>query len=76
MTTTFHNLVLTRFFTGMAQVQMAICLPIWVDTFAPLDKKSLWMTCLTGAVGLGMVIGYIGAATISSFTDWEWSFYV
>lgn len=76
MTSTFHSLIITRFLTGLAQVQLAICMPIWVDNFAPIDKKSLWMTCLTGAVGLGMVIGYICAATISSFADWKWAFYV
>mmetsp|Transcript_107343 Transcript_107343/g.148422 ORF Transcript_107343/g.148422 Transcript_107343/m.148422 type:complete len:80 (+) Transcript_107343:562-801(+) len=55
---------------------MAISLPIWVDHFSPLDSKSRWMTLLTGAVGLGMIFGYIMSAAISSFTDWKWSFYV
>lgn len=71
----FYLLGICRFLTGMAQVQLAISLPIWVDHFGPKQSRSLWMTALAGGVGLGMIMGYSTAAFIATYTNWRWAFY-
>lgn len=52
-----------------------IYIPVWVDLFAPKKEKSLWMTTMIGGVILGMLLGYIVAALIITFAQWEWAFY-
>mmetsp|Transcript_7079 Transcript_7079/g.5037 ORF Transcript_7079/g.5037 Transcript_7079/m.5037 type:complete len:124 (+) Transcript_7079:332-703(+) len=74
--TDFFTLTVTRTLTGITQVQMAIAFPIWVDRFGPAHRRSLWMTALSGGVGLGMVFGYLTAAMLVGYAHWCWAFYV
>ena len=34
------------------------------------------MTTVIGGVTLGMLVGYVATAVISSYTNWRWSFYL
>ena len=73
----FKELAAARFLSGCAQVILAIFLPVWVDAFAPSDKKTTWMTLIIIAAPKGMLLGYGMAAVIVSLTeDWWWAFYI
>lgn len=50
--------------------------PVWIDIFAPMSKKTLWLTAGQLAVPLGVVFGYISTAFIVSNWDWRWAFYI
>jgi len=50
-------------------------MPVWVDAFAPRDRKTRWMTYNIMAAPLGLLVGYgLTAVMISIGLDWKWSF--
>jgi len=66
-----------RFFSGATQVILAIFLPVWVDCFAPLQKKTTWMTLIITAAPMGLLAGYGMSALVVTYTDsWWWTFYI
>ena len=74
----FAHLSLGRFFSGACQVVLAIFLPVWVDAFAPSDKKTLWMTLSISANVAGTLCGYgLAAAVVTAIpSGWWWAFYI
>jgi predicted MFS family arabinose efflux permease len=54
----------SRFLSGFAQVIFAIFLPVWVDAFAPRDRKTKWMTYIISAAPLGLLSGYLMSAFV------------
>ena len=66
-----------RFLSGFSQVILAIFLPVWVDAFAPRDRKTKWMTYIISAAPLGLLTGYSMSALIVTFgIAWQWAFYI
>ena len=50
---------------------------MWVDAFAPTDKKTTWMTLIIIAAPKGMLAGYgLSALVISNSDSWWYSFYI
>ena len=68
---------MARFLSGACQVILAIYLPVWVDAFAPQDKKTTWMTLTIIAAPKGVLVGYgLSALVLTLSIDWEWAFYI
>ena len=68
---------MARFMSGATQVILAIFLPVWVDAFAPVDKKTRWMTLIITAAPMGLLAGYgMSAIVISTSDEWWWAFYL
>lgn len=44
--------------------------------FAPVNKKTIWLTLVQVAVPLGIVLGYGSTAVLVSNYSWRWSFYI
>jgi MFS family permease len=75
--TAYNWQMFARWLSGFSQVIQAIFLPVWVDFFAPHDRKTKWMTWIIGAAPLGMLSGYSMSALIVSFgLHWCWAFYI
>lgn len=71
------QLAVARFLCGAMQVILAIFLPVWVDAFAPTEKKTRWMTLIITAAPMGLLAGYGMSAVVISITDsWWWAFYI
>ena len=51
-------------------------MPVWIDIFAPVDKKTIWLTLSQLAVPLGIVLGYGSTAVLVSNLNWRWSFII
>lgn len=49
----WNQLAAARLVSGACQVILAIFLPVWVDAFAPNNKKTTWMTLNIVASPLG-----------------------
>ena len=63
--------------SGATQVILAIFLPVWVDAFAPVEKKTRWMTLIITAAPMGLLAGYgMSAVVISTSDEWWWAFYL
>ena len=63
--------------SGATQVILAIFLPVWVDAFAPMEKKTRWMTLIITAAPMGLLAGYgMSAIVISTSDEWWWAFYL
>jgi predicted MFS family arabinose efflux permease len=72
--TNYYWLAFARFLAGLFQVFVQILAPVWVDVYGPKDRKTKWLTFLIGSGPLGMVAGYLLAATVVSFWNWKWAF--
>jgi len=58
-------------------VVLAIFLPVWVDSFAPRDKKTTWLTYNIAASPAGLLTGYgMSAAVVLYDITWYWAFYI
>jgi MFS family permease len=56
---------------------MTIFLPVWVDAFAPKEKRTRWMTLCLCASPMGLLTGYFVSAIVVAYTDsWWWAFYI
>ena len=63
--------------SGATQVILAIFLPVWVDAFAPNEKKTMWMTLIITAAPMGLLAGYGMSAVVITLSDsWWWAFYI
>lgn len=76
LTSNFVVLMISRGGVGFFQVFMVIYFPVWVDLFAPKKYSTLWMTLLQVAVPMGVTVGYVMTAIISTHTSWKWAFWV
>lgn len=66
-----------RFLAGVCQVFFSIYLPVWIDFFAPKEKRVRWMTLLLIAVPSGVISGYLCAALVVSWgMTWKLAFYI
>lgn len=45
---------------------MLIYFPVWIDHFGA-DKKTMWLTILTGVTPLGIFLGYVLSSIISYY---------
>ena len=54
----FGYLVVNRLFIGVTQSFIMIYSPVWVDQFAPRNRKTLFMAIQQVASPLGVVLGY------------------
>ena len=73
----YNYQLFARFLSGFSQVILTIYLPVWVDAFAPISKKTKWMTVIITAAPGGLFIGYTMTALIVSMgLSWQWSFYI
>ncbi|CAD2218427.1 transporter protein [Angomonas deanei] len=74
----YYYCVFFRFFIGFTLAFIVVYTPVWVDHFAPRDKKSIWMASHNAGVPLGIMFGYLVGAYFPSFTaiPWEWAFYL
>ena len=71
------QLGVARFMSGATQVILAIFLPVWVDAFAPTEKKTRWMTLIITAAPMGLLAGYGMSAIVITLSDsWWWAFYI
>jgi len=76
MTTDYWVQALSRLLSGSSQIFLTIFLPVWVDTFAPREKKTRWMTYNITAAPLGLLSGYgITAVIVTAQINWRWSFW-
>ena len=75
--TDWYELAAARFLSGVSAVILSIFLPVWVDAFAPSERKTTWMTLIIVAAPKGMLMGYGMAAVILSTSEdnWYWAFY-
>jgi hypothetical protein len=48
-------------------VILAIFLPVWVDAYAPKDRKTKWMSLIISAAPLGNLTGYSMSAVIVTY---------
>ena len=77
LSTAFNWQLFARFLSGFSQVILSIYLPVWVDAFAPRDRKTKWMTYIITAAPAGLFTGYAMSATIVSLgIAWQWAFYI
>lgn len=67
---------ISRFLVGFCQIFICIYSPVWVDAFAKESHKTLMLTLLLLAPPLGVVIGYIMTAALTTNLSWQWAFYV
>lgn len=66
-----------RFLSGVSQVILSIYLPVWVDAYAPRNRKTRWMTFIITAAPAGLFVGYTMSAMIVMFgVNWQWAFYI
>jgi len=73
----FVILCLFRFGVGFFQVFLWIYFPVWIDIFADITKKTIWLTILQSSVPLGVVTGYgMTAIFDQEFGNWRYSYYV
>jgi MFS family permease len=52
-------LVMARGAMGFTQAFLCVYLPLWIDEFAPVDKKTVWMSYSQASVPVGVVLGYL-----------------
>ena len=71
----FFYLWISRTLVGFFQTFWCIYIPVWIDMFAPIQKKTIWLTLTQLAVPLGIVIGYCSTAVLVSNLNWRISFY-
>ena len=77
LSTQYNWQAFARFLSGFSQVILSIYLPVWVDAFAPKDRKTKWMTYIITAAPAGLFTGYSMSALIVSFDiSWQWAFYI
>lgn len=78
--------IVLRFMMGCAQCFLCVFLPLWINEFAPNDKRTSWMGYLQASVPLGVMCGYIiasvvialsrGSSTCFHINCWRWPFLV
>ncbi|ORC87964.1 putative transporter protein [Trypanosoma theileri] len=76
--TEYRCALLCRFLIGITLSFVIVYTPVWVDTFAPRDRQSMWMASHNAGVPLGIMLGYCIGAFLPSYTNvnWEWAFYI
>ncbi|KAH9600612.1 Major facilitator superfamily [Trypanosoma melophagium] len=76
--TEYRIALLCRFLIGITLSFVIVYTPVWVDTFAPRDRQSMWMASHNAGVPLGIMLGYCIGAFLPSYTNvnWEWAFYI
>jgi len=76
LTNNFYGLMVIRLLTGFFQVFQATYYSVWADKYGSSDKeKTMWMTVLIVCSPIGVLAGYILAATFIENTDWRWVFW-
>ena len=53
-----------RFLMGCAQCFLCVFLPLWINEFAPNNKRTSWMGYLQASVPLGVMSGYVLASIV------------
>ncbi|UVC49721.1 integral membrane protein [Theileria orientalis] len=48
-----------KFCIGVTQALYFTYYPLWVDTFAPINHRNLWMSIVQGGIVVGMTLGYV-----------------
>ncbi|EOD33917.1 hypothetical protein EMIHUDRAFT_455644 [Emiliania huxleyi CCMP1516] len=51
-------LLSTRFFIGLLQAPTSVYFPVWVDEYAPPERRTRWMALIQGGTPLGIMLGY------------------
>eukprot|EP00928_Gymnodinium_smaydae_P053113 TRINITY_DN37184_c0_g1_i1.p1 TRINITY_DN37184_c0_g1~~TRINITY_DN37184_c0_g1_i1.p1 ORF type:complete len:576 (-),score=104.56 TRINITY_DN37184_c0_g1_i1:159-1862(-) len=57
-------LFVAKFLVGIFHSGVVIYAPVWVDAFAPVESKTLWLGITQGSVALGVMVGYAVAGYI------------
>ena len=67
-------LLVARFGIGFSQTGILIYAPVWVDSFAPESKRTMWMALLQAGIPLGVMVGYATAGFLEAYSvQWQWS---
>ncbi|CAD7941926.1 unnamed protein product [Amoebophrya sp. A120] len=69
----YWHLLVARGFIGFTQAPFVIYSTVWVEEFAPLDTKTLWVALLQVGVPLGVMLGYLVAGLLVS-AEVHWSY--
>mmetsp|Transcript_25537 Transcript_25537/g.42813 ORF Transcript_25537/g.42813 Transcript_25537/m.42813 type:complete len:1106 (-) Transcript_25537:8-3325(-) len=78
--------IFLRFLMGLCQCVLCVFLPLWTNEYAPRDKKTSWMSYLQASVPFGVMMGYIIASLLLTFSRhsdrcldllcWRWAFLI
>lgn len=63
----FWHLVVARALIGFTQAPFVIYSSVWVEEFAPIGKKTMWVGLVQVGVPLGVMLGYIVSFTMSAW---------
>lgn len=69
-------LVLGRIFSGVGEASFQTVVPPYIDTFAPPEKRGIWLAIFFSAIPVGTAMGYVWGGNISSALSWRWAFYL
>ncbi|UVC49720.1 integral membrane protein [Theileria orientalis] len=65
-----------KFCIGVTQALYFTYYPLWVDTFAPINHRNLWMSIVQGGIVIGMTIGYVMASVFLYVGKFGWRYSV
>jgi hypothetical protein len=78
--------ILVRFIMGVCQCVLCVFLPLWINEFAPSDRRTRWMGFLQASVPFGIMAGYIIATIVTGLSKnsvicggiycWRWPFLI
>jgi MFS family permease len=72
----FFSLALCRTLVGVGEAALITIVPNFIDTCAPVDRKTKWLAVFCIAIPSGTALGYAYGGMVTSLLDWRFAFFI
>ncbi|KAG9403916.1 Protein spinster 3 [Aphanomyces cochlioides] len=72
----FYVLLVGRMLGGIGESAFQAVVPSFIDEFAPLEKRTLWMGLFGCSLSAGIALGFAYGSFLAQTIGWEFAFYI